>query len=318
MTSMNSSTGMPLSTRMSLKTSSDICGRAVCAAWPWAYTQPARPTTRNPTVPATPPFHLKFILTLGRASRVFGPPSSIESVWSHDLHSIGDDFPSLVLHIDPVIICSYAIGSQGVNPALLNDVASTWSCGCESVRDWFPRQGNDHLYPNSRSKILIDVTPEPLYRMRQNEDATSPSSTSRRFRQPPRKIKYWIATGLEQMRAALGLRNSGTARSKRMYWPGHPCDDEREGRSHRRDHDGFRTAEIYWQIGVGQAVDTPCAIGAARRRRGTGSVACRFVAAAGLQRVRFCDLRRAPGRPPRRSTPPGPGRIHFSRVGDSS
>ena len=117
-------------------------------------------------------------LTVRPGSRVFGPPSSIESVWSHDLHSIGDDFPSLVLHIDPVIICSYAIGSQGVNPALLNDVASTWSCGCESVRDWFPRQGNDHLYPNSRSKILIDVTPEPLYRMRQNEDATSPSSTS--------------------------------------------------------------------------------------------------------------------------------------------
>jgi hypothetical protein len=26
-----------------------------------------------------------------------------------------------------------------------------------------------------------------------------------RFRQPPRKIKYWIAMGLEQMRAALGI-----------------------------------------------------------------------------------------------------------------
>src|SRR6187397_136254 len=33
MVSMNSSTGMPLSTRMSLKNASDICGAAVVAAW---------------------------------------------------------------------------------------------------------------------------------------------------------------------------------------------------------------------------------------------------------------------------------------------
>src|SRR5712691_9650446 len=60
-TSMNSSTGTPLRTRMSLKASSDICGRAVCAAWLRAYERPARPTMTICTAPKIAPLHLTFI-----------------------------------------------------------------------------------------------------------------------------------------------------------------------------------------------------------------------------------------------------------------
>jgi hypothetical protein len=113
---------------------------------------------------------------MGHRNQIVKKPKGDESIAIKQLQLIPDDGPS------PADILLNLEDENGRHQLLLK--------ACNAVKD------RRHL----EAVIRHHGHGEPITSKKRGVD-----TLVRRFRQPPRKIKYWLATGLEQMRAALGI-----------------------------------------------------------------------------------------------------------------